>query len=69
MVAPNGRTKLDTPLEVLKLSLATLKVIGRVAALELVANAVINAGFPSLNRFIGVILVKKNKIVGRITTP
>ena len=69
MVAPNGSTKLDTPLEVLKLLLATLKVIGSVAALELVANAVINAGLPSLHKCIGVILVRKNKIVGRITIP
>ena len=49
MVAPKGRTKFDTPLEVLKLSLATLKVIGRVAALELVANAVMNAAEPSVS--------------------
>jgi len=69
MVAPIGKTKLETSFDVPKLSCDALSVIGSVALLELVANAEINDTLPPLHKEIIFILLNINNSVGKNIIP
>ena len=69
IVAPIGKTKLETSFDAPKLFCDAFSVIGSVALLELVANAEINDTLPPFHKDKIFTLLKMNNRVGKNIIP